>query len=320
MSRFSVPLGGALLLLGCTNSDVATTAPIPATAVAIDPTRFLDGVSCVDAPGAMRVYVATLTDVSPLTVVAPSADGGNTQIVLPSSAPTPCYEEVVFERIVVGREYVADIQGYDRADIEPLGCPKNANDVTNCAGSPVMVTRATGDYVAPRWTTSCGRHPVVEDAGPIAPPPPGFDAGFRYLACSAPPYRDGGKPQLDGPVCAETEDTVVVGGCAPLVAASSSPTGVTVDLTDALGGQSCQISGVSVFSANIEGAGASTANAACGASAEFDGLTPGQGYTFAVTAASGDAGPRLGTTCFATAVIGAVVRAACDPFVALNAD
>src|SRR3954471_15597690 len=98
-------LASAPLLWGCTSTTGSATTTTPITAVAVDPTEFLGDVACTSAPGAMRAYVATLVDVSPAT---DSFDPKT--LIMPSSAPVSCISEVQFQRITIGRQYVADIQ------------------------------------------------------------------------------------------------------------------------------------------------------------------------------------------------------------------
>jgi hypothetical protein len=220
----SIPLsvsaigGIAVLFSACTESETTTTDIFAVTSVSVNPEQFLGAVACVD--GGMRRYVATLVDVSPL----PNNTGGeHAGLALPSSEPTPCIAELRFERVVIGREYVADVQGYDREDIVPLGC--FPDQTPGCAGSAVMVDRATGAYVAPRWKTSCGRHQgppgldagVTFDAGPVQ-----ADSGvLGYLDCRGQLPPVGQKPWLEGPVCVQDLTTITVRGCDPLRSVTS---------------------------------------------------------------------------------------------------
>jgi hypothetical protein len=199
-------------LTACSTSSVTGTGSAPVTALVVDPVEFLGGVACVDAPGAMRLYVATVVDVSP------PARAGALRIAsqaLPSSPPVPCHQQVEFTRIVPGREYVADIEGYDRTDIKP-----------DVIGSKIMVD-AAGTYVSPRWRTSCGRTHVAEppsdsgatDAGVVVDAAPSArpqDGGFPYLDCLGPSWPVGGRPPLYGPVCAVGLETITLKGCTPL--------------------------------------------------------------------------------------------------------
>jgi hypothetical protein len=355
MSRHCLLLFVATCALSACNGSDTTITVLPTTAIVIDPAQFLGNVACLDAPGALHEYVATLVDISANNTFPKLADGGVLPLdglILPSSPPTPCTETVLFERLLVGREYVGFIQGYDRDEIMPLA-----------TGSPTMVDSVTKAYVPPRWQTSCGRElaptPPPKDAGldagldAIAPPPKFLDGGpvtpvndtldaeSTFFGCVGPDHQDSGRaPFLGGPVCALEYASITMTGCAPFATTSktTTPTGITVDLADALAGLSCGDGPgrVKQFSVSLGGASASTQTANCGSAVEFDGLASGAGYTFDVTATSGepdagtndagdasvvsDAGTttRWTTRCYREAVDQVVVRAACDPLKALD--
>jgi len=86
----------------------------------------------------------------------------------------------------------------------------------------VMVDRATGAYVKPRWTTSCGRHrtaPVtpIGDAGTAPVVDSGAAVVLDYFGCRGQATVSGQTPWLEGPVCVQDLVTSVVRGCDPLV-------------------------------------------------------------------------------------------------------
>src|SRR5205814_538083 len=166
-----------------------------------------------------RLYVATLTDVSPPKELG--LDPG--QLVLPSSLPTSCHVQVLFESILDGRQYATHIDGYDRDDIVPLA-----------PGSSVMLDPMTHEYTAPRWRTDCAYRflpPALSrdggkndrDGGPFeyAPSTPGdllpmfVDGGYGQCR-PVPLYGNRRIPWLDGPVCAVNQQTVTARGCDPL--------------------------------------------------------------------------------------------------------
>lgn len=336
-----------LALPACSTTTSTTTGVPPITELVVDPALFLGNVACLDAPGAMRLYVATLTDISGDI----GLDASPPQ--MPSSAPTPCGVAVHFQRVVPGRQYVADIQGYDRTDLVPLSCWQIADPLhdphATCAGSPIMVDATTGEYVSPRWETSCGRDVPGAPAANTAP----IDGGATDAAAPAPPaapvtpdgggsaadaaapaapvatdggfnscHRDGGQ-RLGGPVCAEYLTTVPLRGCAPPREVTSGPqqTAVGVSLEDALGGIGCDTPAgkVETFTVQIAGKPATARTAACGAAVELEGLTGGVGYQLDVSATvTGGSVPLWTTSCFRTAVSGVTVRAACDPFPELH--
>jgi hypothetical protein len=117
---------------GCSSSSGAAGSDNP-TLVAVDPEAFLGSVPCLDSPGAMRRYVATIEDV---TGELGGPEATIDSFVLPSSPPVSCTLPVAFGFVVDEHRYVADVDGYDTTAIEPL-----------VPGSPFMVS----------WTTSCGR-------------------------------------------------------------------------------------------------------------------------------------------------------------------
>ncbi|WP_437641138.1 hypothetical protein [Sorangium sp. So ce854] len=116
------------------------------TSLTIDPLAFLGDVRCSNEPGAIRSYVATLTD--------ESAAGG--PVSLASSPPVPCSSRVSFTFVVEGHEYTARIDGYEQyaEELTPLG------DETS--GSRHMLL--DGAPVAPRWTWACPGPDAADDA------------------------------------------------------------------------------------------------------------------------------------------------------------
>jgi hypothetical protein len=236
MARLSLlVLSIALAAGGCNNSSATITGVPPSTAVAVDPLEFLGPVKCGTAPGEMQLYVATLVDDSAHDVLG-IAD--NAELVLPSSAPTGCGVQVLFENILTGREYKAAVEGYDRNDITPLApgsskmlqCLQWDTDATGGGGTyrAPRKCRQTGDYVAPRWTTHCGYQRFPPPLGyPDGGLKPGLglinyaDSGLQpdggYLDCRPVALYPGTRaPWLGGPVCAGTQETITVRGCVPL--------------------------------------------------------------------------------------------------------
>lgn len=127
----------SLLALGCVSGDGTAVGSAAPTLVTVDPASFRGDVICGSHPGAMRSYVATLTDVS----VSPP-------FRLASSPPTPCEVAVSFAYVVPGHSYVASIEAYDGTSLVPRG--------GTTSGSPVMVDPQTGETVDPTWSTRCG--------------------------------------------------------------------------------------------------------------------------------------------------------------------
>jgi hypothetical protein len=271
--RSSLPLV-AILAAGCGGGAGGSGSDNP-TLVAVDPDDFLGDVPCLESPGAMRRFVATLEDVSS---ELGSEDAPIESFVLPSSPPVACTHPVAFGFVVPEHRYVADVQGYDRTDLTPM-----------LSGSPVMLDPATGEVVAPRWTTSCGR----QNSG------------------------------TDRAVVARKHLTINVRGCTLLVDhnQTASPTAVQLRLGDALGDLECggEPGMIESFRAVLLQGSEAAREAACDSSVTFDGLEPDAAYTFALTALEGGTGaPRWNTTCFAVARSGATVTAVCDPLLTMG--
>ena len=344
------PLALLALLASCTSSSTGTPTPTTPTLVAIAPDDFLGNVPCADAPGAMRRYVATIYDVTP----GIGGDGGPTEFALPSSGPVPCARQIAFGGgfVLQGHRYVADIQGYDRTDIEPLG-----------SGSSVMVNSKTGAVVKPRWTTSCGRGTpsTAGDAGSTdagSTDAASTDAGSTDAASTDAASTDaastdaastdaastdaasadaagaeaGGAdagsadaspaaPQPTGhPAVAAQYQTVYVRGCAPL-AAQQPPgvTGISVGIDAAMRSPLALACGsaagqIARYRVSLDGSTTAPLEAACDQRVTFFSLTPGSGYHFTLEAfEQGATAPTWATHCFQTTLDGAIAPAACDP-------
>ena len=268
----------AAWVVGCTVSG-GGAGPTTPTLVAVSPLDFSGDIPCVDAPGAMRSYVVTLFDLG-------TAEEPQDPFALPSSvvrqpdggfAPARCESATAFSFVIPGHRYDAEVEVYDRDDLRALG-----------AGSRQVVD-GSGNYVAPRWTTTCGR-------------------------------KQGGSAS-EGPVTAAWYLTRFVRGCAPLATAlPATPTGIRVDLDDALGSLTCGDAPgqISAFTATRDGSGDPSQGAACAGSVDFLDLDPGASHTFTIEAfEAGASTPRWGTTCYRKALSGAVLRAACDLLVEL---
>jgi hypothetical protein len=261
------------LLVACGSTSTATPPTLP-TEVVVYPARFLGQVPCLDTPGAAKRYVATLEDVT--ADLFGQAGAAATSFALPSSQPTSCNLPVAFGFVTPGHEYVADIQVYDRADIEPAA-----------PGGSVMVDQSPAHlYVAPRWTTSCGR-PADQDR-----------TGQGHTICAS---------QTLSPVL----------GCVPLTSsASPADTAVAIRPGTALGDLACGDAPgqIARFVVVPETAGLAEQTAtSCDAELSYPGLEPGQDYTFDLFAyeAAGTA-PRWGSTCLANTSAGVTVIASCD--------
>lgn len=277
MVRSSALVGAlALCALGCSSSpgSAGTTNP---TLVAVAPADFRGAVPCSEAPGAMRRYVVTLFDLG--TAEEPTAPFALASGVVRDGSvfrPMACEQTAAFGFVIPGHRYDAEVDAYDRTDLHALG-----------PGSRHLLDDATGQYVAPRWTTTCGRK---LDGSPA-----------------------------EGPVTAAWYLTRYVRGCLPLsTSGEETPTGIRIELAGALGSLECgsETGQVSTFSAVQKGSSATPESAACGEAIELVGFEPGTTYSFDVGAfESGAPAPRWSTTCYRTAEKGAIVTASCDPLV-----
>lgn len=156
---------------GCSgDSSTVTVEPHP-TIIELSPRDFLGALRCGTGASDLQRYVATLTDVTRMRTEA-SGDGGAPALDfdLPSSLPIRCEQGVAFGLVVTGHFYTAQVDGYDRSDLEPLA-----------SGAPVMVD-PTGKPVAPRWTTTCGTPCPPDMLGcPATPLPPNpRDTGYSF--------------------------------------------------------------------------------------------------------------------------------------------
>jgi hypothetical protein len=184
---------------------------------------------------------------------------------------------------------------------------------------------AQGQFVAPRWQTSCGGGPRAP-AEPVDASPDGqtgdaqakpvgpHDAAARSLDTGVVPYgrctgralEAGEAPNLEGPVCAVANTAIPMRGCAPLQEVNppkNKVTAITVDLTDALtavrpGAGECLSCGPGVgdiahFRVELDGSSEPPRTADCTASIPFE-LPPGKLATFTVTAYGSGASPAAG--------------------------
>jgi hypothetical protein len=265
------PATSICLLVGACGSTSTTGAPLLPTLVVVRPERFLGQVPCLDTEGAAKLYVATLADFTPNLFGRPEATA--TSFTLASSPPTSCHLPVGFGFVTAGHQYVADIQVYDRSDLVPAA-----------TGGAVMLD-PEGNYLAPRWTTTCGQKPEVTGQGPT--------------------------------ICASNV-LATVKGCIPLAnAAAPAETIVALRPKGALGSLSCGDSAGQIASFVVvpEAAGLAEQTAtSCDAELSYAGLEPGQGYTFDLYAYEpGATAPRWGATCLAHPSQGVTVVADCDP-------
>ena len=232
----------AIVLVGlsvaCSSSSGSSSEPSP-TLVTVAPSTFGQGVVCGEFPGAWKTYVATLTDVT-----EPAKP-----ITLASSNPVPCTMPVSFAWVIPGHKYTAQIDGYDRSDLESIGVPSS--------GNPQMVDRVTREEVEPRWTTKCGVAKTIEtdagvptdadtEAGADADTEAGADADTEAGADADTEAGDAGAEaeagtNTPGPTTAVLQTNVLVQSCNALeeLLPSGEKTGILLDLTAVRGDLVC---------------------------------------------------------------------------------
>jgi hypothetical protein len=311
-----VALGG--LTAGCFEESGGAAGISSKTLIAVAPSDFLGKVPCLNAEGAMRVYVATAFDIT-----EGALEGSSEPIVLPSAAPTICHQTTAFGLVAPLHDYVVRIEGYDTNDIHPLD-----------RGSPVMLD-PQGRFVSPRWTSLCtgSRSTSAEggaDSGAAAGEDSGVAGGEDSGGAAA---EDSGSPVDSPPASCEVDPLSARGRgvtafrtvtrhasvCTPLCdRGSPRATGMIVRISEALGGLSCgDLPGqVSSFDVTPENQGLSAQNdVACSGEARFDhGIVAGTSYGFVVTGfEAGNGAPRWGTHCAGVALPGVVAVASCSP-------
>lgn len=284
--------------------------------VVVDPEQFDGAVSCVDAPGGMRLYVATLFD------VAPDYDAALPE--LPSSPPTRCTTQVGFGYVEPGRKYRAEIDGYDIDDLEPL-----------TDGNRLLRHRDTRDLVAPRWRASCG-NPLPEGSGS------GDGGDLSFLEGPAEAFLNASVTVMG---CTPFNDSNMM----PLGAA------IRIDLSQALGTLRCgdALGQIARYQVSMRDSMAAPSAASCESAVTFDNLTANQTYFFDVLAfesapdagfldpstndsglgdaavtdggsvdagsatpgndAGGPSGARWRTSCYQQALLGVQQTAICEP-------
>jgi len=269
----------------------------------VDPADFRGQVPCMNAPGAMRAYQATLFDVTDEIPGAVSSD----PFPLPSSSVVPCEVAVQFQFVVPGHRYVAHVAAFD---VEPSKLRQPS------PGFPA-VTDENGRLVAPRWTTVCHGTSAALDAARTA------GDGLGGAAGSA------GDSTPRGAL-AVTNAQVPVRGCEPLTDAGESPTGVVVELTQALLDLTCGSEPGQIASFVVEAPGLMPVSAPCDGAAVLTPLPPDRNIELAITAFGaaetpdhGDGGaggaanesavPTWTTRCQARTALGALVPASCEP-------
>jgi hypothetical protein len=143
-----------LLAASCAETtDTTTTTSRSPTSITIEPSSFLGSVVCSNQPGALKSYVATLSEIQI----------GKPAIELASSPPIPCSQAMSFRHVLDGRHYTMAIDGYDvpASSLVPCGGPGSGSrymlpalDAPSGACADALI--AGKAPVVPRWRTGCG--------------------------------------------------------------------------------------------------------------------------------------------------------------------
>jgi len=272
-------IGALALPFACEEDEEVSTAIIHPMLVSVSPEDFLGTLPCLDAPGAMRTYVAVLRHRGPADDDGVAGEHGYPQGVggeggapagidpAESSPLLACTSTIGFGMVRPDHRYLADVYAFDRDDLE-LATP--AGDLGPW-DAPVVIDEATGDPVAPRWTTRCAaitaRQAIVR----------------RFHDC---------EPLTDH--------------------APGGPAVVEVNL-DTLAGVECGVSPGQIERFDVTGP-AGVVSVACGETLTFEDLPAGQSLVMPVLAyEAGVAEATFGTTCTADVHAGVTVTASCDP-------
>ena len=325
-------LAGCALLgaAGCAADEELPDVFAVNTAISVTPSDFLLGVPCSPGAGAMKSYVAVVTDRGLV-----DADGNTPPgyaFDLPASAPTPCTATVAFRRVVLGHRYEARVYAYDApaASLTPAsaGCPttdlfkdgedENGNPTTvkvkvlvPAPGSSQLCWNPSGadgafEVAVPAWTRSCGTQGF---GGAVARP----SVEVRVTGCIA--EGDNGNVGTGqtaiviDPLASLTGDLV----CMPTAPPKSYvPKPDEIDSFDVIPegsslpdtvGMDCD---TEVQDADMDGLDDSPPP-----TATYTGVEPGVAYRFRIEASSNDAPARWAASCEAVAFEGVTVTASC---------
>ena len=283
--------GLALLFVAscaATTDTTASTAVVP-TALTVDPATFLGDVVCGKQPGALKSYVATLTEI-PKT--GPKID-------LASSRPTPCSQAVSFRYVIEGHEYTVAVHGYDTpaSDLVPCGGEASGSPIMLPAGTSPNVACASALIagavpVAPRWQTGCGdvSSTPVTDGNVIAHCNHAFEdvPGTGPTAIVVDP-----RSSLGALVCTQENGVAQPSGTITLLDIKADDANLNGYL-----GLPCDDTAAKTYAKN---------------------LVPGITYTFHIAAhdiTETPGAPKYTAACSAVARLGLTVPAVCEPFTA----
>jgi hypothetical protein len=296
MHRQKTNRTGLLALLGLLSLNACSDDPTPApsvvhpTLISVTPEDFLGTVPCVDAPGAMRSYVATIWHMGPRDAPTfdPALEPQPEWFPLPSSGPIPCTQSVGFARVIPDHRYYAEIRGYDRPNLVQL-----------LPSVEVLFDADTGERVFPRWSTQCTRSVRPSTAGVPANAESETDV-----------------PSEEFGVTARSSTVRTIHGCNDLVDYEPSDlNSVSVSLDASLGSVSCGDGEDEIARYEVQTPSGELMQAACGERVTLEDAGSGALVLPVLAYAAGAAAdePSFGTTCSATATRGAAVSASCLP-------
>ena len=306
---------GLLALLGapaaCSDGTTVLTTVVHPTLVSVSPSDFLGVVPCVDAPGAMQSYVATVWDmgadrydadgelvfsagsVDPAGPASGDADPRNDWFPLPSSGPIPCRQSVGFARVIPGHHYYAEIRGYDRPNLVQL-----------LPSVDVLFDADTGERVAPRWSTQCRRALRPSNEPPVTDGAEGDGAAETPIS----------SVDNEFGVTALASFVRTIQGCDALVDADPSELkSVRISLAGSLGDVTCGTTEDAIERFEVRTPSGETLEAACGETITLEDVGAGTLVLPVLAYAAGADEPSFGTTCTATSISGLAVNASCQP-------
>jgi hypothetical protein len=143
-----------LLVASCSSTtDTTLTVVSVPTSLTVDPSSFLGPVVCSNQPGALKSYVATLSEI---TVGKPAVE-------LASSPPIPCSQPMSFRYVLSGHSYILAIDGYDVPASALVPCGGSGSGNRYMIAAPGLPNSTCADTlvadkvpVAPRFRTRCG--------------------------------------------------------------------------------------------------------------------------------------------------------------------
>ncbi len=287
----------ALVAVACNSTTSVTDGTLIATSVQVQPADFLGKQVCLDAEGAVRLYQATLIDVT---------SDLDEPFALASSEVLSCKSAAYFGFVTPGRRYTAFVEAFDASGLR-----------TQSPGVRVVVD-ADGAPVFPRWTTTCRGEDDVRYGGAGGQ---GGEGGQSALGVEAQlnsrVYVQGCAPLLDSGQIGPTGISVSLSGSLLELRCGTGPgqierfvvqTGQDVPQPGGAGGQGGE------GGSGGGGSSAPSGGTLCGQTARIVNLVPGVTVKYRVEAfEAGKTEATYFTTCRAFTARGVVVPAHCEP-------